>query len=132
MQVLVQLANQKFGKNVDLKAYSLQQMINSNAAPATSQPQPTVNETVEHKPKTRAVAEQPVQQGTDELPSSQKTAPKQTAVPSQQSTADQPTTPTSDSAVPDDDDLVHDALFGGATKPVKKTRKPGQSFRDQL
>lgn len=134
MQVLVQLANQKFGKNVDLKAYSLQQMINGNVTPTTSQPQTPVDET----PANSAVTDQPVQPEPDDLPSSQKTAPQQTVAPSQQPTVPpttiQPTTANSTSAAPDSDDdaLVHDALFGGATKPVKKARKPGQSFRDQL
>lgn len=136
MQVLVQLANQKFGKNVDLKAYSLQQMINGNAAPLASQAQTPTAEIPESKPANRTVNDQPVQPAPDELQSTQKPAPKPAAAPNRQptvtQTAAQPTTPNNASAAPDDDMLVHDALFGGAAKPVKKARKPGQSFRDQL
>lgn len=136
MQVLVQLANQKFGKNVDLKAYSLQQMINGNVTPTTSQPQTPVETTTANKPESSPVAEPPFQRKADELSPNQKTTPEQATTPNPQPTVPpttvQPSTHNDASAAPDDDALVHDALFGGAAKPVKKARKPGQSFREQL
>lgn len=128
MQVLVQLANQKFGENVDLKAYSLQQMINGNTAPATSQPQTPVATSPTTEPKT-----------VNPDLSTSKPAETQASSPAPAATRpnDEPSTPPSPArsvtnADANDDALVHDALFGGTTKPVKAPRKKRQSFRDQL
>lgn len=133
MQVLVQLANQKFGKNVDLKAYSLQQMINGNAAPLASQPQTPVTTNPNTEPETKTVDHNPSPSEPAELRQSRE--PDQTPAASQPN--DEPLTPPSHAssatnADANDDALVHDALFGGTTKPVKAPRKKGQSFRDQL
>lgn len=124
MQVLVQLANQKFGKNVDLKAYSLQQMINSNVNSAGNQSanQPADEPAHISMKETNHVLHQTT---VNQLETHQ---PVNTDNAQPESSAGQPTEQPSDN---NHQDLIQDALFGGNSKPQKKT-KPGKSFRDQL
>ena len=124
MQVLVQLANQKFGKNVDLKAYSLQQMINGNVNSVGNQSasQPADEPAHISMKETNHVLHQTT---VNQLEAHQ---PVKTDNAQPESSASQPTEQRSDNH---HQDLIQDALFGGNSKPQKKA-KPGKSFRDQL
>lgn len=124
MQVLVQLANQKFGKNVDLKAYSLQQMINSNVNSVSNQSANQLADKPAHIPtkETNHV----LHQAAVNQPEAHQPVNTDNAQP--ESSTSQPTEQRSDNS---HQALIQDALFGGNSKPQKKT-KSGKSFRDQL
>lgn len=127
MQVLVQLANQKFGHNVDLKAYSLKQMINDNNKPLINHPaKPTTQTNTDEKNSVASPKPDEIRQ--------QNHQPKAEPVVTKQQTAVQsPDAQTKTNESENDQKLIADALFGdsqAANKP--KPHKKGQSFRDQL
>lgn len=127
MQVLVQLANQKFGHNVDLKAYSLKQMIDGNSEPLISHPADSTKQanTDENNP---VASHEP-----DEI-RQQNHQPKAEPVVNKQQIAVKPSADQDKTSEDENDqELIADALFGdnqATSKP--KPHKKGQSFRDQL
>lgn len=127
MQVLVQLANQKFGHNVDLKAYSLKQMINGNSEPLINHPADLTKQanTDENNP---VASHEP-----DEIRQKDHQPKAEPVVNKQQIAVKPPAAQDKTSESENDQELIADALFGdsqAANKP--KPHKKGQSFRDQL
>ena len=134
MQILVQIANRKYGENADLIKISRQRMIEG----------PDVNSTVE-QPMIKNPAPQEgiisktneyhnkVTLSTTEDPAEEKTAPaKPTPKPEPQAEVQKPTETVTDNN--DDDDSINDALFGDdtASEPKETHQSSGNSFRDKL
>ena len=134
MQILVQIANRKYGENADLIKISRQRMIEG----------PDVNSTVE-QPMTKNQAPREgiisktneyhnkVTLSTTEDPAEEKTTPaKPTPKPESQPEAQEPTETVTDNN--DNDDSINDALFGDdtASEPKETHQSSGNSFRDKL
>lgn len=134
MQILVQIANRKYGENADLIKISRQRMIEG----------PDVNSTVE-QPMIKNQAPQEgivgrtneyhnkVTLSTTEEPAEEKTAPaKPTPKSEPQAEVQKPTESVTDNN--DDDDAINDALFGDdtASEPKETHQSSGNSFRDKL
>lgn len=136
MQILVQIANHKYGENADLIKVSRQRMIegpdvnNTIEQPMIKNPAPRegiVSKTNEYHNK--------VTLSTTEDPAEEKTAPaKPTPKPEPESKpeAQEPTETVTDNN--DNDDAINDALFGDDTvsEPKETHQSPGNSFRDKL
>lgn len=134
MQILVQIANRKYGENADLIKISRQRMIegpdiNSTVEqPMIKNPAPQegiINRTNEYHNK--------VTLSTTEEPAEEKTVPaKPTPKPEPQAEAQKPTKTVTDNN--DDDDAINDALFGDDTssEPKETHQSSGNSFRDKL
>lgn len=134
MQILVQIANRKYGENADLIKISRQRMIegpdvnNIVEQPMIKNPAPQegiINRTNEYHNK--------VTLSTTEEPAEEKTAPaKPTPKPEPQAEVQKPTETVTDNN--DDDDAINDALFGDDTtsESNKTQQSSGNSFRDKL
>lgn len=132
MQVLVQLANQRYGKNVDLKSFSLEKMIDQEPthqpqAPTSSAPsQTTTPQVTEPEPKhqeTKIEIPKPLQQPTEpEAISAPADMPRPTVRIQSEETAE---------THPD----LNNALFGDDSDDNEEPPAPqpkNGSFRDKL
>lgn len=134
MQILVQIANRKYGENADLIKVSRQRMIegpdvnNNIEQQAIKNPEPQegiISETNEYHNK--------VTLSTTEDPAEEKTTPaKPTPKPESKPEAQEPTETVTDNN--DNDDAINDALFGDdtASEPKETHQSSGNSFRDKL
>lgn len=136
MQILVQIANRKYGENADLIKISRQRMIegpdvnNIVEQPMIKNPAPQegiIGRTNEYHNK--------VTLSTTEEPAEEKTAPAKPTPkpkPESQPEAQKPTEAVTDNN--DDDDAINDALFGDdtASEPKETHQSSGNSFRDKL
>lgn len=133
MQILVQIANRKYGENADLIKISRQRMIegpdvnNIVEQPMIKNPAPQegiINRTNEYHNK--------VTLSTTEEPAEEKAPAKPTPKPEPQAEVQKPTETVTDNN--DDDDAINDALFGDdtASEPKETHQSSGNSFRDKL
>lgn len=130
MQILVQIANRKYGENADLIKISRQRMIEG----------PDVNNTVEQPMIKNPAPQEGIVSKTNEYhnkvtlsTTEEKTAPaKPTPKPEPQAEVQKPTETVTDNN--DDDDSINDALFGDdtASEPKETHQSSGNSFRDKL
>lgn len=136
MQILVQIANRKYGENADLIKVSRQRMIegpdvnNIVEQPMIKNPAPQegiVGKTNEYHNK--------VTLSTTEEPAEEKAVPtKPTPEPEPESQPEAQKLPETVTDNNDDNDAINDALFGDDTaSEPKETHQPsGNSFRDKL
>ena len=134
MQILVQIANRKYGENADLIKVSRQRMIegpdvnNIVEQPMIKNPAPQegiVGKTNEYHNK--------VTLSTTEEPAEEKAVPaKPTPKPEPQAEVQEATETVTDNN--DNDDAINDALFGDdtASEPKETHQSSGNSFRDKL
>lgn len=140
MQILVQIANRKYGENADLIKISRQRMIegpdvNSTVEqPMIKNPAPRegiVSKTNEyHNKVTLSTTEEPAENPAEEKTAPAKPTPK--PEPESQPEVQKPTETVTDNN--DDDDSINDALFGDdtASEPKETHQSSGNSFRDKL
>ena len=134
MQILVQIANRKYGENADLIKVSRQRMIegpdinSTSEQPMIKNPAPQegiVGKTNEYHNK--------VTLSTTEEPAEEKAVPaKPTPKPESKPEAQEATETVTDNN--DNDDAINDALFGDdtASEPKETHQSSGNSFRDKL
>ena len=134
MQILVQIANRKYGENADLIKVSRQRMIEG---PDVNGEQPMIKNQAPQEGIVGKTNEyhNKVTLSTTEEPAEEKTAPAKPtpkSEPEPQAEVQKPTETVTDNN--DDDDSINDALFGDdtASEPKETHQSSGNSFRDKL